>query len=580
MKCLLVAVNAKYIHSNLAVYSLKKHAKYCGVDIEIAEYTINNLSEKVVQDIYLRKPDVLAFSCYIWNISFVRKVINDVAKIMPKVDIWLGGPEVSFECRSILEELPEVKGIMAGEGEESFAALMRAYSSRPSDVDSELKCIDGLTYRDKTQTVHENSPVAELDMSSLPFVYDDLADFTNRIIYYESSRGCPFNCSYCLSSVDKKLRFRDISLVKAELKYFLDKRVPQVKFIDRTFNAHRERTLDIWRFILENDNGITNFHFEISADLLKEEQLELLSKFRPGLVQLEIGIQSTFEKTLHEIHRCVDFKVLSENVQKIISFGNIHCHVDLIAGLPYEDIETFKKSFNDVYTLKAEQLQLGFLKVLKGSLMYENAEKYGISYTASPPYEVLYTKWLSYDDILRLKGIEEMVEVYYNSGQFAFTIGCLERYFDSAFDMFEAMAGFYKRNYTFEVKHSRQTRYVILLEFIKEYASEDYDKLKTVLICDYYARENARVRPAFADDFFQDKQLISDMYANSLKEICDDRFEGIPHRKLINETHVEIVSFDIMTFVKCGKFIEGTYYIVFDYNKRSPLTSNAEMIIN
>lgn len=578
MKCLLVAVNAKYIHSNLAVYSLKKYANDSGVDIEIAEYTINNLSEKVVQDIYLRKPDILAFSCYIWNISFVRKVINDVAKIMPKVDIWLGGPEVSFECRSILEELPEVKGIMAGEGEETFVALMRTYSAKTAD--RELKNIIGLVYRDETNKVQENPPVTELDMNSLPFVYDDLADFTNRIIYYESSRGCPFNCSYCLSSVDKKLRFRDISLVKEEIKYFLDRKVPQVKFIDRTFNANKDRTLDIWRFILENDNGITNFHFEISADLLNEEQLELLSKFRPGLVQLEIGIQSTCEKTLKEIHRYVDFKVLSENVRRIISFGNIHCHVDFIAGLPYEDMETFKKSFNDVYELKAEQLQLGFLKVLKGSLMYENAEEYGISYTTAPPYEVLYTKWISYDDILLLKGIEEMVEVYYNSGQFAFTIACLERYFDNGFDMFEALARFYKYRYPFEVKHSRQTRYEILLEFIKVYAGEDYDKLKTVLICDYYARENARVRPAFADNSLQDKEVISDMYADSLKEICGSRFEVVPHRKLINETHVEMVGFDVMEYVKNGECKEGTHYIVFDYNERSPLTSNAKMIIN
>ncbi len=578
MKCLLVAVNAKYIHSNLAVYSLKKYAKDSGVDIEIAEYTINNLSEKVVQDIYLRKPDILAFSCYIWNISFVRRLIKDIAKIMPDTPIWLGGPEASFECRKILEELPEVKGIMAGEGEGTFAALMRAYSVKTAD--HELKNINGLVYRDETNVIQENLPVAELNMNSLPFVYDDLTDFTNRIIYYESSRGCPFNCSYCLSSVDKKLRFRDISLVKEEIKYFLDKKVPQVKFIDRTFNANKDRTLDIWRFILENDNGITNFHFEISADLLNEEQLELLSRFRPGLVQLEIGIQSTCEKTLKEIHRYVDFKVLSENVRRIISFGNIHCHVDLIAGLPYEDYQTFKKSFNDVYELKAEQLQLGFLKVLKGSFMYENAEQYEISYTTLPPYEVLYTKWISYDDILMLKGVEEMVEVYYNSGQFVFTIACLERYFDSGFDMFEALAKFYKSKYPFEVKHSRQIRYEILLEFIKEYAGEDFDKLKTVLICDYYARENARVRPAFADNYLQDKEVISDMYADSLKEICGNRFEGVPHRKLINETHIETVGFDVMEYVKSGEYKKGTHYIVFDYNERNPLTSNAKMIIN
>ncbi len=580
MKCLLVAVNAKYIHSNLAVYSLKNYTANSGVDIELAEYTINNLTEKVVQDIYLRKPDIVAFSCYIWNISFIRRVIVDISKILPGVHIWLGGPEVSFECRSQLEELPWIKGIIAGEGEDAFAKLMNIYSAKGTVVDSELKNINGLVYRDEACIIYENPPIVELDMNKLPFVYSDLSDFENRIIYYESSRGCPFKCSYCLSSVDKKLRFREISLVKEELKYFLDRRVRQVKFIDRTFNAHRERTLDIWRFILENDNGVTNFHFEISADLLYEDQLELLSRFRAGLVQLEIGIQSTCEKTLQEIHRYVDFKVLSENVRRLLSFGNIHCHVDLIAGLPYEDIETFKKSFNDVYALKAEQLQLGFLKVLKGSLMYEKAGEYGIAYTSAPPYEVLYTRWLSYEDILLLKGVEEMVEVYYNSGQFISTITCLERYFNSAFDMFEELSKFYKDNYAFEIKHSRQARYEILLEFIKIYAEEDFDKLKTILVCDYYARENARVRPSFAENDLQDKDAISDMYVTGLKEICGNRFEDVPYRRLLNETHVEAVSFDIDKFVRSGEYKEGMHYIVFDYSKRSPLTSNAEMIIN
>lgn len=417
-------------------------------------------------------------------------------------------------------------------------------------------------------------------MDTLPFVYDDLTDFTNRIVYYESSRGCPFNCSYCLSSADKKLRFRDISMVKSELKYFLDKKVRQVKFIDRTFNSNKDRTIDIWRFILENDNGVTNFHFEISADLLNEEQLRLLSELRPGLVQLEIGIQSTCDRTLKEIHRYVDFRVLSENVHKIISFGNIHCHVDLIAGLPYEDIETFKKSFNDVYALKAEQLQLGFLKVLKGSLMYDNAKKYGIAYTSAPPYEVLYTRWLSYEDIMLLKSVEEMLEVYYNSGQFTLTISCLVRYFESAFDMFKLLAEFYKSRYAFGLKHSRQTRYEILLEFMKEYAYKDLNKLKTLLICDYYLRENARIRPEFADNALQDKELISDMYAGGLKNICGERFISVPYRKLLNETHVETVGFDIMEFVKNGELREEIHYIVFDYSRRNPLTSNAEIIIN
>lgn len=597
MKCLLAAVNAKYIHSNLAVYSLKKYAEACGVEIEIAEYTINNLVEKVVQDIYVRKPDILAFSCYIWNISFIETVISDISKIMPQADIWLGGPEVSFECETVLKKLPMVKGIISGEGEAAFLQLMRSYAENNKCEEEKLSNIRGLVYRrnevsdykDKCADINQrqdekyiqvNCPVEELDMDRLPFIYDEENDFENRIIYYESSRGCPFRCSYCLSSIDKKLRFRNIELVKGELKYFLDKRVPQVKFIDRTFNADKKRAFEIWKFIFDNDNGITNFHFEVSADLFDEQSLALLAGFRPGLVQLEVGIQSTCAETLREINRYVDFDVLAGNVKKIVGFNNIHCHVDLIAGLPYEDLKTFKKSFNDVYSLKAEQLQLGFLKVLKGSLMYDNAKKYGIVYKEEPPYEVLFTKWLSYEDILLLKGIEDMVEVYYNSGQFALTMKCLERYFDSAFDMFESLAAFYKEKYKTDCKHTRQARYEFLLEFYDKFIRKDINELRTILICDYYLRENARVRPAFAADCGDYKEKISDMYADSLREICgDERYARIPYRKLLNETHVEAVNFDIMEFVEKGIHIEGEHFVLFDYMKRSPLTSNAEMLI-
>ena len=606
MKCLLAAVNAKYIHSNLAVYSLKKFAAAENVEIQIAEYTINNLVEKVVQDIYRKNPDILAFSCYIWNISFIESVIGDISKIMPGTDIWLGGPEVSFECEKLLRRLPAVKGIMAGEGEESFALLMKAYAEcaeSTGNIDAYLEEIRGLVYRcrehsgsvgnelrevnnkeeivsrDCYEVIRANPPVIETDMDRLPFVYDDKIDFTNRIVYYESSRGCPFNCSYCLSSVDKKLRFRNIELVKNELKYFLDKKVPQVKFIDRTFNADRKRALEIWKFIFENDNGITNFHFEISADLLDGEQLKLLSHFRPGLVQLEIGIQSTCEQTLHEIHRYADFKILADNVRKLIAFRNIHCHVDLIAGLPYEDFATFRKSFNDVYALKAGQLQLGFLKVLKGSYMYDNAHNYGICFKDEPPYEVLFTKWLTYDELLVLKGIEEMVEVYYNSGQFSLTMECLERYFDSAFDMYDRLAAFYKEKYVLDCRHSRQARYEFIMEFILRYAAMDAKQLKTILICDYYLRENARVRPAFAGNCDLYKEKISDMYANSLEDICkDNRYDEVPYKKLLHETHVEPVGFDVIKYVSIGEYEEGEHFILFDYIKRNPITSNAEII--
>ncbi len=580
MKYLLAAVNAKYIHSNPAVYSLKSYAGEKGIaGIEIAEYTINNSVDEVIQDIYKKSPDWIGFSCYIWNISFIKIIIEDLAKLLPETDIWLGGPEVSFECEDTLSRMDKVKGLIYGEGERTLARLLKAYEKE--NYESELSGINGLVYRKSDGSISVNPPVTEMDMSSLPFIYNSLEDFDNRIIYYESSRGCPFKCSYCLSSVEKKLRFRDIGLVKKELKYFLDRGVNQVKFIDRTFNADKNRAYEIWSFINENDNGITNFHFEISADLLDERQLELLSSLRPGLVQLEIGIQSTCEKTLKEIRRYVDFAVLAANVKEIISFGNIHCHVDLIAGLPYEDIETFKKSFDDVYALKAEQLQLGFLKVLKGSLMYEKASEYGIVSKTEPPYEVLFTKWLSFDDVLRLKGVEEMVELFYNSGQFELTMQCLERYFQSPFDMFEKMSVLYKKLYVFGSKQSRQSRYEFIIEFAEVYIKKDVRELRTILICDYYLRENARVRPAFAGKDMTDKKEISDMYADSLIQICrDERFKDVSYRNLINNTHIEQADFDVLSFVHKGEYRPGRHYILFDYMRRSPLDFNAEMTIN
>ena len=418
-KILLTAINAKYIHSNLAVYSLKKYAEDTGADIEIAEYTINQYVTDIVQSIYLKKPQVIAFSCYIWNRDHVGRVIEDIVRVLPDTEIWVGGPEGAYNAAAFMEEYPEITGIMIGEGENIFKNLVYYYTQE-APLLSEIK---GIIYRNRENgKVITNPTEPLLDMSSIPFPYDNLELFRNKIIYYESSRGCPFSCSYCLSSIDKKLRFRNTELVKRELKIFIDNNIPQVKFVDRTFNCKKSHAMEIWKFILEQDNGITNFHFEISADLLDEEALELLSRMRPGLVQFEIGVQSTNPMTIAEIDRTMNTERLKTVVGRINGFGNIHQHLDLIAGLPYEDFDSFKKSFNDVYAMKPEQLQLGFLKVLSGAEMELRAESYGLVYSSHPPYEVLYTKWLSYDEILKLKKIEQVVEIYYNSRQFTNTI--------------------------------------------------------------------------------------------------------------------------------------------------------------
>ena len=340
MKFLLAAINAKYIHSNPGVYSLRAFArtKIPGADIEIGEYTINHQMDLILQDIYRRKPDFIGFSCYIWNISYIMEIVRDVKKVLPEVEIWLGGPEVSYDAKKVLTREPDVCGVMRGEGELTFTELVRAYLKREElcAASLDLDHIPGITYRAESGEVVERGPQRLLSLDEIPFYYDDMAGFENRIVYYESSRGCPFSCSYCLSSIDKTVRFRSLDLVLPELQFFLDHKVPQVKFVDRTFNCKRDHTLGIWRYLVEHDNGITNFHFEVSADIFDEEELELIGKMRPGLIQLEIGVQSTNPDTIKEIHRHMDLVKLKQAVDRVYDYRNTHQHLDLIAGLPYE----------------------------------------------------------------------------------------------------------------------------------------------------------------------------------------------------------------------------------------------------
>lgn len=503
MKILLTAINAKYIHSNLAIYSLRACAGAYKSQIELAEFTINNQKDYILEEIYKRKPDILCFSVYIWNLDYVESVAREFKKICPDTPVWVGGPEVSYEVEDFLTSHPEIDGVMIGEGEETFREVCGYYAGN-----RELDDIQGIAYRDNNG-IRVTESRAIMDMSRIPFCYDTMEDFSNRIIYYESSRGCPFSCSYCLSSVDKSLRFRDTELVKKELLFFINQKVPQIKFVDRTFNCNHAHAMEIWRFIKEHDNGVTNFHFEISADLINEEELKLISDMRPGLIQLEIGVQSTNEVTIKEIHRTMKLERLKEVVRAIQSGANVHEHLDLIAGLPYEDYDSFARSFDEIYELKPNQLQLGFLKVLKGSFMYDHAKEYGIIYHDRPPYEVLSTKWISFDDVLRIKKVEEMLEVYYNSGQFEITMKLMDVLYDSAFDFFQRLGDFYEENGYLAMSHSRIRRCEILLEFMQaelqakegERKQSDIVKmLEEALIFDLYYRENCKSRPGWAVD--------------------------------------------------------------------------------
>lgn len=544
MKILLAACNAKYIHSNLAVYDLQAYASDYADHIVLKEYTINQQKDDIMRDIYLEHPDVVCVSCYIWNISFVKELMADLTKILPDADFWAGGPEVSYDAEKFLAENPEFTGVMVGEGEETFLELSGHYIEQsPAD----LKDITGVCYRDGEKIVH-NGWRQIMDLSSIPFIYKDLADFKNRIIYYESSRGCPFSCSYCLSSIDKKLRFRDTEMVKKELQFFIDNKVPQVKFVDRTFNCKHDHAMAIWKYINEHDNGVTNFHFEISADLLREEELQEMSTMRPGLIQLEIGVQSTNPDTIKAIHRTMDFEKLKGIVNRIHSFGNIHQHLDLIAGLPYEDYDSFRKSFNDVYALKPQQLQLGFLKVLKGSHMMEMCQEYEIVYKTREPYEVLSTKWLDYDHVLKLKNVENMVEVYYNSGQFQNTLEYLEGFFPDAFSIYEGLGRFYMEKGYGDVSHTRMRRYEILLEFLENVPEISMDKVKDQMVYDLYLRENLKSRPGFAKDQKPFERQIWDFRKRE---------------KVAKNAHMEV-------------FADGKV-LLFDYADRDPLTNNAHV---
>ena len=544
MKILLVACNAKYIHSNLAVYDLQAYASDYADHIVLKEYTINQQKDDIMRDIYLEHPEVVCVSCYIWNLSFVKELMADLIKILPGADFWAGGPEVSYDAEKFLAENSEFKGVMVGEGEETFKELAGYYVEKNPQ---NLKDMTGICYRDGDQIIH-NGWRQIMDLSSIPFIYKDLSEFKNRIIYYESSRGCPFSCSYCLSSIDKKLRFRDTETVKKELQFFIDNKVPQVKFVDRTFNCKHDHAMAIWKYINEHDNGVTNFHFEISADLLREEELQEMSTMRPGLIQLEIGVQSTNPDTIKAIHRTMDFEKLKGIVDRIHSFGNIHQHLDLIAGLPYEDYDSFRHSFNDVYALKPQQLQLGFLKVLKGSHMMEMCKEYGIVYKTQEPYEVLSTKWLDYDHVLKLKTVENMVEVYYNSGQFQNTLEYLENFFQDAFSIYERLGSFYMEKGYGDVSHTRMRRYEILLEFLEDVPEISMDQVKDQMVYDLYLRENLKSRPGFA----RDQKPFE-------RQIWDFR----KREKVAKNAHVEV-------------FADGTV-LLFNYADRDPLTNNAHV---
>lgn len=631
MKIILAALNAKYVHSNLAVYNLEAYAKAqlnkdCvkQPEIVVKEYTINHNLDNIMQSLYLEKAEVIAFSCYIWNVQEVLSIARELSKTAPAVKIWLGGPEVSYDSVKCLETNSFVEGIMQGEGEHTFYELVKVWADYADKGDesntkktlvlqyTSLKekyaDISGIVYRNDEGRICQNPVAPLMALDDIPFVYGDLSRFQNRILYYETSRGCPFSCSYCLSSIDKTVRFRSLSLVETELHFFLDNRVSQVKFIDRTFNCKRDHALAIWDYILRHDNGVTNFHFEVGADLLGEEELALFRRMRPGLIQLEIGLQSTNPDTIREIRRVMDIGRLKQNILTIKSFGNIHQHLDLIAGLPYEDFAAFKKSFQDAYSMQPDQLQLGFLKVLKGSYMEEQADSYGLVYRDTQPYEVLSTRWISYDEILVLKQVEEMVEVYYNSGQFQNVLAYLVPMFETPFQFYEMLGEFYEREQLYGIGFKREARYEALRAFCMEWLMNidvegDTDRVvqekpdsagifsieqfNSLLTFDYYLRENAKSRPAWAMDNVIEKNVYQTFFKNGGTEEISLAGASYDSKAAARAMHIErLPDYTARFLVETGAITEGRIigenavrYCLFDYEQRNPLSGNATVTV-
>lgn len=567
MKLLLCAINAKFIHTNLAVYNLAACAGDTGVDIQLAEYTINNRQGELLKEIYREKADIIAFSCYIWNAKMIFELTEELHKVQPQTEIWIGGPEVSYDAAAVLAQHPEISIVMMGEGEETFHELCSAYGSGTID----LTRIKGIAYR-KNGILIENELRPPMDMDNIPFIYADLPDFKHKIIYYETSRGCPFACSYCLSSIGERVRFRSWNLVRAELQFFLDHKVKQVKFVDRTFNCNRRHAQNIWKYITDHDNGVTNFHFEIAADLLNDSDIELFRKMRPGLIQLEIGVQSTHDETIYEIHRVMNLEKLADVVAKVKSIGNIHQHLDLIAGLPYENYRTFQKSFNDVFSMKPDQLQLGFLKVLKGSYMHEKQKDYGIVYGSYAPYEVLCTKWIAYDEILQLKELEEMVELYYNSAQYTKSLPYVMAFAETPFDFFKDLSEFYYSQSAIGMKHARLFYYELLKQFaVQRYSDIDEDILNQLLIYDLYLRENIKKRPIWANTTALEKKQATAFYRREETAEYFPEMQPYDSKKAAGNAHVEKFFIDVDTYEK------KEWWAMFNYHNRDPLTYDARV---
>ncbi|GAA0105975.1 B12-binding domain-containing radical SAM protein [Paraclostridium sordellii] len=549
MKILLTTLNSKFIHTNLAIRYLNQMVKDIeDIEVDIREYTINNELDFILKDIYKNDYDVILFSTYIWNVNDIVKLCDNIKKVKPNMKIALGGPEVSYDSEDSMKKYDFVDYILYGEGELVFRDFVKYLKG-----DIQIEDVDGIVYRNNKDII-KNKPMKLLEnLDLIPSPYEKLnkEEYENRIVYYETSRGCPFNCQYCLSSTLQGLRYFSIDRVKKDLKALIDARVSQIKFIDRTFNANKKFAMEIMKFLMENDNDYTTYHFEVTAHLLSDDMIEFLKDCKEGLFQFEIGVQTTNEKVLDAVGRRDDFGKLSYVVKKIASYRNIHQHLDLIAGLPYEDYKSFENSFNDVFNLGIEHLQLGFLKMIKGTGIRNRADEHEFRYKDYPPYEVLYNKYISYDQILKLKDIEEILERYFNSKNFVLSMRYIIHNFykQSPFKFFEDFATYFNDNGYFNMSQGKNQLYKILLDFYLDKINVNSDLFKEIIKYDYISLGKTSNVPAFLEkvdmeDFKNRCHLFLQNEENILKYI--PRFENTPAKQIIKYVHFEVFKYDIL----------------------------------
>ncbi|WP_231272463.1 B12-binding domain-containing radical SAM protein [Clostridium botulinum] len=559
LKVLLVGINSKYIHSNLAIRYLRAYTKDLDYDCNIREFSINDREERILKEIINEKPNIIAFSCYIWNIELVKELANLIKLVNSDIEIIYGGPEVSFDGRYFLESTPG-EYVIEGEGEETFKELIKFQINNENNKTlqnnlknyDELKQIKGLFYKIENKVFY-NGKNENMNMNQVIFPYEKDDDLENKIVYYEASRGCPYGCKYCLSSVDKNLRFRNIDRVKQELKYFIDKKVRLVKFVDRTFNANEKFAIDIWKFIVEQDTD-TKFHFEISANILTKGQMEILSKSPKGRLQFEVGVQTTNNSILKNINRHVNFENIQEKVEEVQKLHNISQHLDLIAGLPGENLESFIKSFNDVYSIKPEEIQLGFLKLLKGSPMLAEKDKWGMKYSPYPPYEILSTKDISYYELLLLKKVEAMVDKYYNSGKFNTILSYFESKFDTPFEFYYELGEFFEQKGYFDRNISGTDYYKVFLEFNSEKLKADNEVLNDIVKYDYLKYNKKNWIPKFLERNI-DKKLNNDIKDKIINE----------NPKLNkNKLYLHQFNINVNHFIKTDEVVRKNTYLVYD----------------